>query len=255
MYTSTLDLLDASYIPDGYQLASGYKLAQPAGVYVMTNPLAPLKMKVRMTDLATLTVTGTTLIDAFLFLEIDGTLSYYTGTAWAAVPLTALPTTYPTLGLSLSAGSVDPAILHKVFLDGKSHTVSPVLCFRSLGTTSPVVSVVTMTYTFTESASEVYFVRVYGKIVKDHSFPAISSFKIDLNRKTVVYGNSVLSPRDITVTVASDGTWETYLPDTDSMGGMALGYSFRFDPVFPLVRRVPRVTEIEFGSLPIASSV
>lgn len=219
-----------------------------AGAY----PLVRLPASVRMTGIESLVFQGTGLSHVFLFPVIDGVPSYRSASGlWVGLGYLVKPAEYPTLGIPLNA--VTAEVLQTIFTDG-GHLFGIALAFDGSQAISPEVSGFALGYHNSPVSGAVDFTRVYGSFPVQHGFAAPSSFQVRLNKPAIGYKDQVLTMSPITVEVNTDGTWEVWLPDTESMDDPLAAYFFDFVPARPLARKVPKAIELPWSTLGVLYS-
>jgi hypothetical protein len=206
------------------------------------NVLYTAPFEVRASTMVSLasTYTGTAVMG--LFLSIDGILSYYDGETWKPLPKNLSPLQLapyalpgPSLSVEAAAAAIGP---------DKLSTISPVFMF---GGTDLFLSGFTVGFEQHEESYSVHVTKVKGKMLPG-SRPR--TFRVMQNQPLFMYRTSLLLRQTHTISVASDGSWEVDLPDTDSVGTIGAYYAFMFDDAAPQLRKVPKVGEIDFGQLP-----
>ena len=249
MNTLSLTFEDAVNLQSGLTLSAGSIVVNLSGA---VNPLYYLPTSVKASLFSNLVITGALLTDITVFLVLDGVLVYWDTTLAAWNPVApSLPIQQLSL-LGMLASSLD--LVHLVLLaqNGQQHEVSFAFLFNSSGGAGVTLTSLTLTYGNQTDLTAVHFTRVYGSFVVHAGITVPATFLVQPSKTNVLYNNSAMVFDPIEVTVNADGTWEVYLPDTDSVSDTGAGYLFYFQPANPVARKVPLLSEVAFRDLPIA---
>lgn len=218
-----------------------------AGSFPEVTPLVYLGISTRLSTLGALVFYGTKLDQVFVFPVIDHVPMYFDSNKEAFVPLadTVSPDDYPSLAFPANS-DFSPLM---AFFDGtKSHELSFALFFATDGLVAPTVAKISEVHAYIPDNEAASLTTVTGFYMGQ----APQSFKVKLNIPSVVWNGSAILSSTYTVPVGSDGSWSVSLPNTDDMDSTFAGYLFYLDPASPLSRRVPKVSSIRFGDLPIS---
>ena len=235
----------------GIQLKTGAK-----GAFSTTPVLWKLPTSIKASLISTLAVTGTLLTKLYLFPIIDGIVYYkpVVGALWLPLPSTTLPSAYATLATRADLLNVE-ALNAFFFADGTQHEVGIAFVFTSSGTATPVLTTLEAGIENEPQDDAVSLTTVTGKLLVHDSIYTPSTFKVALNKQGLMYKTCALTMEPITVEVDEDtGVWEVSLPDTDNMDESA-AWLFYFTPGYPVARKVPATTTIEFSNLTYVQTV